>query len=256
MHLAILSASYSGSTVVNLIFGGLPECYAIGESHWLSEVPLDNFFCNTCKGDCNILSRDVRESMCETPSKWYDIAMQASGMSAIVSSEKDPAFYIDRQAPQKALVLWKDPRAWLFSALKNDSNDPSVSIRSWCGLYQRIFKYIKNNNIDAKVVKLDNFASDPVGYMKKISAWAGLGFTEEALSRRGPFHYVGGNSMAQGIGRDEEHKKAFGNDIRPDLRWLEGLSEEMKGLVEGNSRVKSVVQMLEDAEQKGAFSLG
>lgn len=255
MHLAILSASYSGSTVVNLIFGGLPDCYAIGESHWLSEVPLDNFFCNTCGGDCTILSRSVREKMCDDRTRWYDIAQDASGDSVIVSSEKDPNFYIDRQAPQKALILWKDPRAWLFSALKNDSNSADISIRSWCGLYQRIFKYLKKHNIEAKVVKLEHFASDPVSYMKRISDWAGLAFSEDALSRHGPFHYVGGNSMAQGIGRDEDHKKAFGNDIRPDYRWVDGLSEEMKQLVDTNARVASVVEMLEEAESHGDYAL-
>lgn len=256
MHVAILSASYSGSTIINLVLGGLPDCYGIGESHWISDVPLDRFFCNTCSGDCRILSRSVRERMCSSKASWYDLALKASGCSVLISSEKDPNYYIQRQNPDKALILWKDPRAWLFSAEKNDNNPPEVSLASWANLYKRIINYVRENGMDAKILKLETFSSKPDSYLPLICEWIGVEYKASALETRQGQHYVGGNSMAQGIGRDESHKKTFGNSIRPDYRWEQGLSDELKELAANHSGVNDVAGSLAALENSGKYALG
>jgi len=246
--LGIVSASYSGTTTLTMQLGALPGWFAAGETHWLRASPLDRFFCPECKGMCNYWTSELRQHLQETNRWWDTMRSGLANYDWLVASDKIPKFYEENPGVDHYVLQWKDPRGWFHSARRHDGIALSQAIVSWSNLYERAFRLIEADT-PVTVVDWDKFSQEPLAGLNNILSDLGAR-PITSLPERAPSHMIGGNAEARGSQRSDEHKKTFGDTIRPDTRWQTGNSQEENDAIIGSERVQAVLARFSQLSKK------
>lgn len=239
----ILSASYSGSTVLTMLLGSLPKSIALGETHWVAENRPGNLECQKCGGNCTIWTPELLKKLADTCDWWQTIRTSLIQYDWLISSDKIPDLYRELGHPDKIIVLWKDPRSWFWSARRHEGLSVDQAIVSWCVLYEDVFRYIEKK-ADVTYVDWDQFSIDPEENLKELQLAIGYRDIAPWPAAYGPAHMIGGNREARGDGRSADYTKFFGQEIRRDDRWQWELSKDENEYIAKHPRVVAVLREL------------
>jgi hypothetical protein len=261
--IGLVGSSYSGSTMVSMVLGGMHGVFAIGESLWIEKYSDDDIlYCEECKGNCTIISNAVRKEMNNNKRKWWELIAGASQKEIIISSDKTPMFFDKHGMPDRVILLWKEPIAWMRSVMINEGKlskgykelqGDSLTLfeermrlaqKQWATHYRMVLSWVNKNCLDYISVKLEDFSLNPELSTKLLCEKIGIQYDGNALANRKVRHMIGGNSMARGVNRTTGYIQYFGNDIKPDLRWKEYFSCKQKEDINNDVELCKIKGML------------
>ncbi|MCW1842241.1 FkbM family methyltransferase [Prosthecomicrobium hirschii] len=239
----ILSASYSGSTVLTMLLGSLPNSIALGETHWLSEKS-NGFGCGECGESCSVWTSKLIQKLSIAENWWQTIRESLGEYDWLISSDKGPKTYEKLGRPDRIILLWKDPRSWFRSARKHEGLSINESISSWCDLYEDALEYVENIS-DVVYIDWDQFTIDPEEGIKELQQLLGYRIISPCPSSYGPAHMIGGNMEARGNGRTSEYTEFFNQTIRRDDRWQWEISKDENETISKHPRIIGVLKELQ-----------
>jgi len=236
-HVAICGVSYCGSTLLDRLFGGLPDVKSIGESHWITKVRRDNRYCDmdlseplesarfvpctVCGARCDVLTPAFRRSMAADSRDWYRKIAMRSGTRTLVSADKSLAKLSEKDPllDLSALVVFKSPeQAWRSQLDKLPVDRDSDYYVAECHAYldvwtQRYEGFVEHFLPTGPVAFLnfDAFTRSPERLLKAACKRLELPFSPEVLQRTTPGHAIGGNGRAMRRLRDQD----YGVEIAP-----------------------------------------
>lgn len=220
-HIALCGTSYSGSTLIDRLLGGLPGVRSIGESHWLIKAhyphgyDLANFSsdilppmvpCTVCKQSCPILTFEFRRAMAADHTNWYSKIADRLKTDILISADKNWPKLIDNDPLLRldALVLFKSPlQAWASTFDKLPTGRDSSFYVAECEKYLSTWTRSYGAFLDlfvpqGKVVFLhfDSFAEYPEKILPAVCKALSLTYDHHVLEAVTPGHAIGGNSRA------------------------------------------------------------
>ena len=216
----ILSASYSGSTILTMALGALEGVFPAGETSQLRATEPDLFFCAACKGDCTVWTREKRVALAKADDWWTELRSVLAQFDWVISSKlhKHP------EQLDHLILMWRDPRGWTSSAIKHEGFDVDHAIPQWVSLYRHLLA-VTDAFPNVTYVDFDYFCEDQLSEFRRIVA--GLGIDTRTIDRLDltSDHMIGGNVAAAGGESTDDHATYFGDRIRRDYRWQWLLSE-------------------------------
>ena len=253
--LGIVGPSYSGSTLLGLILGGLPGVAFIGESHWIKD---GDKRCQECGSTlCPVFSGAILQQLKTAPeAEWWQIIHEAAGCEILVSSDKAPEnFQRFGKRPDVVLQPWKDPRAHVWSyAVQNreafgrplTQDEITDGIAWWLKYTGERLAWWQSQGIPGVTVNLEELSTNPPGELEKLCHRLDLEFSPAALNYWDfSHHYIGGNYSAKRRNwQDGNHY--FNRAIRPDLRWKDWPTEEQAERIISDPQVVALTTKLKE----------
>jgi hypothetical protein len=240
--IGIISASYSGTTTMTMLLGGLNRWFPAGETHWMKDFSFDDFYCNVCGASCQKWTDELRRELFCCDDWWKTISASFPDYDFLVSSDKDPEFFRKNRGADFFILQWKDPRGWYYSARKHEGIALERAIDLWCGFYEHCLQFLEGKQ-NCVVVNWDEFSRDPFIHLNRILAALGVP-PVTSMPPRNSAHMIGGNLQARGIGQDESYTQYFDAGIREDRRWQESNSQDENDKIMQSARVQSLVSKL------------
>lgn len=215
-HIFIGGSSFSGSTLVSLILGSLPDVANINESHWLishharsskslsTKVEISNensdefTHCRLCGVDCAYWDIDFRRSLQRDKSQWIEKLSDRINSDIIVTADKSLGT-LRSLSDQKnfncdMLILFKDPWRFLRSWMgrKNKLQNPQKALDYWSRTYEEL---LNCSTVGKKiVVGLGELQNDPHWALKAMCDEFDLKYDSKAIQYwEKEQHYIGGN---------------------------------------------------------------
>ena len=254
-HIEIGGISFCGSTVFNLILGSLPGVTAVGESHWLVDMPkkdrklieecsneeYEKHFmqCCYCGISCKNYTQKFRIDLSKTECKEWHVRI-ATQMNAniVVMSDKRPQtiLRLDPKLKNDTVVLFKHPFNASNSYKKRDLKD-ELFRKSYVGRYETFLSNYKNSG---KLIFLqwEEFLEKQEEFLEKVCENLDLKFDKKAL-RPGweilkDFHYMS-NKARSFLKMDPERREEY--DTEKHERFLE---------MKENSELKEIYHEMRD----------
>lgn len=209
-HLCVTGVSFSGSTLVGHLLGGLPGASNIGESHWLIhrrigwqgvDIDFDADrdealpYCNTCGPTCRIWTWETRRELSANRCDWFRQIGEHLGARILVSTDKNQLKHLtlDPWLRFDALVLFRHPRHAWKSAARPGRKPRSVDayLRRWDDEYRKLALDLPNRG--AKLfLDLDAFRKDPDRHLECLQRAFTLP-SQASQTAAAPDHSIGGN---------------------------------------------------------------
>jgi len=186
----VLSASYCGSTMLDLMLGNTDKGFSCGEV-WAYFRPYrhrhSQAICSCFSDDCwlwrNIKNKCMEFSNIIPERNLYNVIFDNfKNISYIVDSSKDINWVLDQVTFNKDkeiyfVIVFKDPKWWYFSVLNR-----KYSVDNLQG-YMCVYKTYINNILNkftenTIVVHLKELLQSPEKYIKGICTWAGIEYKE------------------------------------------------------------------------------
>jgi len=245
--IGLLSASYSGTTMMTTILGGHSKVFPAGETNWIERTDPTKYRCLTCEGQCSHWTPSVLREIIKSRHRFEPMRRHFSQYDWVVSSDKTPNYYIEFGHPDYFILQWKDPRSWFYSARKHEGREIDQAISAWCSLYERSIELVDRENLSIPVsyIDWDKFCVDPEARIKDL--WLKLGLAAESHPDgllRDKMHMMGGNLEAQGLQQGKDYNEFFNNGVRPDDRWQWNLDRQENERIIKNNRIEAVVKEL------------
>lgn len=284
MHrvIGMLSPSWSGSTLWNLILDGLPGVAGVGEDHWIVdgrkyERP---YYCTECRDDpCPVFTAQLLRKMRNDLPGWWGHLAAATGCDTIVTSDKGPHHYERFGAPDVALVPYKDLRAHVTSYVINwERRNKSIWDKSGTLLedvqptddevargipwvvqnYQWVLDWAATRGLPVVPLHLDVLTGHPYRTLRELCDQLHLQLDFGALafwSR--PHHHIGGNFSVRihhgedyptkGVERSYAHQwqDLFKQRIAPDDKWRRVLRPDQAERIITDDRVRALMDRLQ-----------
>lgn len=243
-HVAICGVSYSGSTLLDRIFGGLRGVASIGESHWLIKCrtkdgeykdfdfgtdlnSADFVPCSVCGRNCKILPLDFRLGLAADRRCWYQRIATRLGVNCVISSDKNLAKLLnnDPLLRFKALVIFKSPeQSWRSKLNKLPEGYETEFYLEECRKYIDVWTRSYRNFLDlfspqgtTVFLSFDKFTEEPLELLRNVCRILDLQFDEGVLSRTVPGHAIGGNIGSMRRLRDADYHITIETLPDPDL---------------------------------------
>ena len=272
----IVGLDYCGSTLVNNILSGLPNCIGVGESHWIVDKiknPKQTGRCTECyQSDCPVftdrLLKLLQDDILIQEGKWWNTIAEHAGKSIVVSGDKRPHHYDRFGIPDKLLFIIKDPRSHIVSWARRKFLNPEDSLKEY-NQGQAVFKltdeqfeealhfWIKNtrkhiswsidSGKDLAVISLESFINNDVEILQLLADWLGTENDVNALKYwDSDLHYIGSNHSVKRLGKE----RYFFKKLKTDKRWESVLSEEQAKSIVTNEKLNYQIARL------GSYILG
>jgi len=263
----IVGPSYCGSTIFERIIGRHQGVQTVGESHWLlgTNVPWRGR-CSFCaEEECGVFSSQLLASARDHEYHWFDWLQTAVGDPKIMlSSDKNVVVYDRIGAPNKAIVLFRDPIAWCtswvvnagrqeeryaFNELPRLPDDKLMKAAFQFRIqYTRIFDWLKQHSVPYVVVNMNALVDEPRTWVSWLCKLMGLTFLTESLniSDQFPLHTIGGNP-------DVVFKRAP-KALRNNMKWRRILTVEQHCNLERSKEIRTVhKRLVRQAQPKGTW---
>jgi len=268
-NVVICGVSYSGSTLIDRLLGGLPETASIGESHWLTkakaakgygpidfdtENPVGLVPCTGCGSSCKVLNFTFRRHLAADHTNWFDRIAQQLGTRNLISADKNPPKIVDNDPRLRfdGLVVFKSlPQAWQSELNKRKAGESESYYLEECKKYVNVWTqnyrmFLEDFRPEGNVAFLffDEFARDPANTLRAACNTLGLQFDEGVLSRTRPGHAIGGNSRALG--------KLKNADYAPEITPVEScnLPKSHIDIIAASTEATQLFDQLQAAYQK------
>jgi hypothetical protein len=259
-HIAICGVSFSGSTLLDRILGGLPGVASIGESHWLvkerhgpGDATLIDYSqaappeatprCTVCGSACRVLDPGFRRELAATRTGWYQRIAARLGAGVLVSADKNVPKILDNDPLLRldGLVLFKSPaQAWAShrAKLPTGLTDDEYAIECahygavWTNAYRVLMREFAPVG-RLHFLSFDAFASEPMRYLEAVCVSLDLPFGPDILEIRQRGHPIGGNINAMQRLDDTDYRAVITPLPDPGLSAREGaILTEVDGLSE------------------------
>ncbi len=241
-HVVICGVSFSGSTLMDRILGGLPGVRSIGESHWLTKarfetgydlIDFDNLTahpmpnCSVCNAKCEVLTVDFRRSLAADYTDWYFRISERLQAGTLISADKNPPKLIDHDPLLRfdALVMFKSPiQAWISHREKLAAGQDDASHLRHCRTYMDTWTQAYDTLLNhfrpaGKMVYLsfDRFVEEPATHLEALCGALNLPYDPAVLEATRPGHAIGGNARAMARIRASDYRIEISALPNPDL---------------------------------------
>lgn len=266
-HIALAGVSFSGSTLLDRVLGGLPGVASIGESHWLTKSRINKIsssvdasveeppgmpYCSVCGPSCEVLSLDFRISLAADSTRWYDKIANRLGTSVLISADKNWQKLVDNDPllQMDAVVLFKSPdQAWHSQKTKlpTDQDDAYYIqqleryIDVWSANYEALVGPFRPTG-QTVFLSFDHFCAEPADVLSAVTHTLGLPEPSGVLNQTTPGHAIGGNRMAMSGLRGADYGVQIQPLPQPDLTQRE------REMITGNERMQSVYAAMIERE--------
>lgn len=261
--IGIVGLDYCGSTLMNNILSGLPDCIGAGETHWIIDSkknPNQRGRCTECYNqECPVFSEELLNTMqtmkIEPNGEWWDIISKFSNCRFVISGDKRPRHYDKFGIPDKLLFMLKDPRAHIVSWAKRKYLQPNQNLKqynqgntnlelndeqfneaftTWLRETRKHITWCIESKKDLAVVSLEHFVVNDEYMLAQIADWMGADFDAKALEYwNTDLHYIGSNHSVKRIKQD----RYFFKEVKKDRRWEDVLTIEQSNFVKNHEKV-------------------
>jgi len=271
LSVGIVGLDYCGSTLMNNILSGLPDCIGVGESHWIVDRARNERQSGRCmecyQTPCPVFTADVYELLSDESKlevgEWWSVMAESANVEVIISADKRP-YHFDRfGVPDKLLLMMKDPRSHIVSWCRRKfppdekekvhayhrgevsdmlSEDQfTTALNFWIRETRKHLDWCEAAGRDLGVVSLESFVSDGEGTLNSITKWLGVNNDIAALRFwETELHYIGSNHSVKRMGKD----RYFFKTVKLDERWKQVLSDEQSSRIMGDERVVKLLERL------------
>lgn len=265
----IVGLDYCGSTLINNVLSGLPNCIGVGESHWIIDHEKSNRAnverCTECgTAECPVFSHvvidELRKIVDTKNASWWKTISEASNCDIVISGDKRPYHYERLGIPDKLIMIVKDPRAHLVSwAIRKFSSSRlqeynkgqhnfqlsdeefEFSLNFWIRETRKHITWSLGTEKPTLAISLESFITGGPEYLQEIATWIGADFVPEAVDYwKTDLHYIGGNHSVKRMA-DERY---FFRRLRLDKRWTDVLNEEQQIQILEDPRVSEQLNRL------------
>lgn len=223
----ILCPSYSGSSVLNYMLGGL------GETHWIQDDPTGPL-CAECYPDrtCPIFTPEVIQAL-QAPrakARWWETLGSLLSLDEILTSDKAPAFYMKLGIPDAFIFPYKDPRAHVMSIIRHDlrptfpdlamSDSIGQALQTLGSTLNRFLDWAETTGRPVLPVKLELLALHKEGELQRICDFLDRDFDASVLEFwKLKHHHIRGNFSVRHAHHENEGRYYFAKSLKPDRRW-------------------------------------
>jgi len=129
----------------------------------------------------------------------YKALSEVSKKEKIVDSSKWPfrfkAFYDKYPDKLKVILLYRDPRAVVYSKFKRREETIESAAKKWADMANKMELFGRTLPSEKKIkVRYEDICSDPKEYFKKICSFLGVEFSESMMTlKKVNIHHVGGS---------------------------------------------------------------
>ena len=261
--IGIVGLDYCGSTLMNNILSGLPDCIGGGETHWIIDSqnhPNQRGRCTECYNEeCPVFSEELIQTLqamdITGDGRWWREISKASGCKFVISGDKRPHHYDRFGVPDKLLFMVKDPRAHIVSWANRKFLQPDQNLKdynqgktnlildqeqfnqafmTWLRETRKHISWCIETRKDFAVISLDYFVSNGEEMLSKIAQWIGTSFDVKALEYWDTdLHYIGSNHSVKRMKKD----RYFFKEVKKDKRWEKVLTSEQSNLIINHDKV-------------------
>jgi len=282
--IGMLSPSWSGSTLWNLILDGLPGVAGVGEDHWIVDHRTFErpYYCTECREDpCPTFTPEALEEIADCagfPGTWWPTLADVTGCDIIVTSDKGPHHYERFGLPDICMVPYKDMRAHVTSyivnwARKNKSiwdksgtlmeevrptdSEVMAGIPWVVDNYLWVLDWAEEQGLPLYAVSLEELALRPYKTLRRTCEAMGLPLDFSALDFTAKrHHHIGGNFSVRihhgddyatkGVKRTYAHQwqDKFKGRIAIDDKWKMVLQPEQAEAIMKDERVQRLAARL------------
>ena len=262
--IGIVGLDYCGSTLINNILSGLPDCIGVGETHWIIDCeddPNQNGKCTECfKEPCPVFNdatlAKLKNDITIENNKWWNELGKSSECKFVISGDKRPFHYDRFGIPDKLLFLLKDPRAHIVSWAKRNFMEAGQNLDSynkgedkfqldgeqferalfvWLRDTRKHISWCLETKKELAVVSLEYFVENDEQVLKDIAEWIGTEFDAKALEYWDTdLHYIGSNHSVKRLNKD----RYFFKQVKRDRRWENVLTKEQSDFIIGHEKVQ------------------
>ena len=268
----ICGVSFSGSTLLDRLLGGLPAVKSIGESHWLTkgrdaqgygpidfgtEDPIRPVPC-TCGPNCPVLDLAFRRRLAADHTNWFFNIAEQLGTKTLVCADKNPPKIADHDPLMRldGLVLFKSlPQAWLSELNKKAPGESPGHWLEACRKYADVWTDSYRTFVEdfspagnKVVLSFEDFARRPRELLEKVATSLGLEFDDRVFTSIQPGHAIGGNGAAMARLREASYVP----DITP-LPPCE-IPASHREIIEEHAGARDVFERLQGAHERLAGS--
>lgn len=267
----IVGLDYCGSTLINNVLSGLPNCIGAGETHWIvdkEKKPNQTGRCTECfNEECPVFSDEILTTMnernFENSGKWWQVIGQSANKKIVISADKRPHHYNRFGIPDKLLFVIKDPRSHIVSWARRkylpsnqtlkQYNEGNANFELSDAQFQEALKvWIRDTrkhiswSIQSKkpiaVLSLESFIDQGEELLQHISEWLETDFDSNALNYwESALHYIGSNHSVKRLNKE----RYFFKQIKKDKRWENVLTEEQSNFIVSHEKVQYQLNRLE-----------
>lgn len=278
ISVGIVGLDYCGSTLINNILSGLPNCIGVGETHWVVDKeknPNQSGLCTECYGRptssnpvqirCPVFTPQVLERMCDDESiergDWWSIIGESAGVDIVISGDKRPHHYERFGIPDMLLLVVKDPRSHIVSWARRkfppdekseiqayhrgdaenslETEQFDAALTHWIRETRKHITWCINSGRPLVVISLESFVVNSENILREVSDWLNTPFDPKALNFwETDLHYIGSNHSVKRMDKN----RYFFQKIKLDQRWKNTLNLEQANSVVSN---EAVIQQLE-----------
>ena len=267
----IVGLDYCGSTLINNILSGLPNCIGAGETHWIVDRvrnPKQTGRCTECYlSHCPVFSDETLEKMQDEEQiengNWWQTISDSARVDVVVSGDKRPRHYERFGVPDKLLLIVKDPRSHIVSwarrkyppadgshakAYHQGETNYSLTdeqfenaLKFWIRETRRHITWSIDSGKPLAVISLESFVQNDELNLKSLSNWLGVDCDLDALKYwETGLHYIGGNHSVKRL----DNQRYFFKQIKIDKRWESVLTESQANSIISNQSVLAQLDRL------------
>ena len=259
----IVGLDYCGSTIINNVLSGLPNCIGIGESHWIVDKHKNSKQSGRCtecyNNDCPVFTDELLELLQHKSyikeRKWWTTIAESSGKNIVISADKRPHHYDRFGVPDKLLFIVKDPRSHIVSWARRKFLSPEESLKEynqgqvefnftdeqfdealkiWIRDTRKHISWSIESGKELAVVSLESFIDNDAEVLQLLAGWLGTDCNLDALKYwETDLHYIGSNHSVKRIGKE----RYFFKELKVDKRWENVLSEEQVNTIITNEKI-------------------
>lgn len=276
--IGILSASYSGSTLVSIVLGRAPGVLATSEVFQLLNKAPGAIGCKACGTGCPFWTPEFLDECRRNPRRYDAIASRARerlGITHVIFKEMGWRTYErarrDGNRFDRFVLLMKCPQAYAYSCLVHDGRPVSDSLDRYRRECRGALDFLAGCGVPATVVHFEAFAEAPAIEARRLCDRLGiafspamleLGWTPEmhplATGNAGAFSHLGTREeFERGVERDPYWRRVYQDrhidwirrnlgTVAPDRKWEEGLSDAQKAEVAGHEGAMAVFEAMRD----------
>lgn len=276
--IGILSASYSGSTLVSIVLGRAAGVLATSEVFQLANKAAGAIACKACGRGCPFWTPDFLDE-CRGNARRYDAvasrARERLGSTHVIFKEMGWRTYErarrDGNRLDRFLLLMKCPQAYAYSCLIHEGRPVPESLDRYVREYRGALDFLAGCGKPVTVVHFDAYAESPADETRRICGRLGIRFSPGLLElgwtpwmhplaagNAGAFSHLGTREdFERGVERDAYWQRVYGGrhiewirrhhgTIAADRKWEEGLSEAEKAEVARHEAATAVFETMRD----------
>lgn len=266
--IAGLGPAGTATTLVNLVMGGLPDVFAMGDTNSIKNYRgveggvLHGTFCSECgpAKECPVFTPEVIRQCLVHENQTYRIIGRAAGRPVIYTQDSPGAIYDKKGIPDVVLVLHRDIRAWCAAwalwivggkrfTVEIDKALPipglghyEAAVARWISFYRVAFDWLDTHQVQWWSLNTDELRKLPEDTLRSICKALGLKYSSQALRWWENEHHKLGGRYAVKRGKQSR----LGHAITYDEAWRKYTTVEQLEYVDGEaSRYAGILSALQ-----------